>query len=106
MINHIFLLGEAAETASNTFAGLIKELSPGDRAPAVVMVVVAGVSLIIVVAGIASKTACRIHKARLEDTLKRELVDRGFSADEIAKIVETSTLPGPKVGSVRGVAKG
>jgi hypothetical protein len=106
MIDSLLQLAEATETATNTLGGLINELSPGDRAPAVVMTIVAGMVLVMVVAAIVSKTACRIHKARLEDTLKRELIDRGFSADEIAKIVETSALPGPRVGIGRAGVKG
>ena len=62
----------------------------GDRAPLLAISGVMVILLIIVIAVIVSKTACRIQKARLENGLKRELVDRGFSAEEIERIVRAS----------------
>ncbi len=40
-------------------------------------------------------TVCTIHKNRTEDALKRELLDRGMSADEIATIVGAKSSKGP-----------
>ncbi len=40
-------------------------------------------------------TVCTIHKNRTEDALKRELLDRGMSADEIATIVGTKSSKSP-----------
>jgi SOS response regulatory protein OraA/RecX len=48
------------------------------------------VLLIIVITVAVSKTICRVQKNRLEDSLKRELVDRGFSVEEIERIVQAS----------------
>jgi hypothetical protein len=41
----------------------------------------------VVAIGIVCATVYKIHKTRTEDALKRELLDRGMSAEEIATIV-------------------
>jgi len=54
---------------------------------------VAIVSVFSVIAiGIVCASVYRIHKNRLEDSLKRELLDRGMSANEIATVI--SSKPG------------
>jgi hypothetical protein len=48
----------------------------------------AGVFVIFaVIVGIICLTVFMIHKNRTEDALKRDLLDRGLSADEIATII-------------------
>jgi hypothetical protein len=39
-------------------------------------------------------TIYKMHKNRMNDALKRELLDRGMSADEIALIVSATTTKG------------
>jgi hypothetical protein len=46
-----------------------------------------GAMLICVVLTIIATTIYKIHKTRTEDALKRELLDRGMSAEEIATII-------------------
>jgi hypothetical protein len=55
----------------------------GDLAGLSILVVLGGVAVIIVL----SSVVYLMHKNRLQDSLKRELLDRGFSADELATIV-------------------
>jgi hypothetical protein len=47
-------------------------------------------------------TFYKIHKNRLEDALKRELLDRGMSADEIATVVRAKPQRGCSVNSNKG----
>ena len=41
---------------------------------------------VVAVTGVICLTVYRIHKSRTDDALKRELLDRGLGADEIATI--------------------
>jgi hypothetical protein len=61
-------------------------------------------ALIVVVIGCATGVICTlitsvsstinsIHRRRLEADMKREMIERGMSADEIAKIIEAATPP-------------
>jgi hypothetical protein len=66
-----------------TFWQWTAELDSGERTGVMVLCVVAIVFIVMV-------TFCTIyamHKNRLEDSLKRELLDRGMTADEIATII-------------------
>ncbi|HEY3393857.1 MAG TPA: hypothetical protein VGK58_14190 [Lacipirellulaceae bacterium] len=58
-------------------------LDSGQRTGMIAMSIVA----IVFVTAILTITIYKMHKNRLEDALKRELLDRGMSADEIATVV-------------------
>jgi uncharacterized membrane protein len=58
-------------------------LSSGERTGLMVLSVVAVVTIIVILA----VTIYSMHKNRLDDSLKRELLDRGMSADEIATVM-------------------
>jgi hypothetical protein len=76
-----------------SFWDLFVRLQPGDLAPLLAMLGVFGTLLIITIAVIVSKTIYRVHKTRLENALKHELVERGFSAAEIVEIIGASASP-------------
>jgi hypothetical protein len=52
------------------------------------------VGLILGLAGILSSTLGSIQRHRAELGLKREMLDRGMSADEIAKVISATQRPG------------
>jgi hypothetical protein len=58
-----------------------------DRIPVITMSFVALVLMVTVV----SQAVYKIHKNRLDDALKRDLLDRGMSADEIATVLGART---------------
>jgi hypothetical protein len=72
------------QATPNTFWEWTVSLSPGERFSLLVIVLAALVALISVVAG----TLYYAHKNRLENSLKRELLDRGMTADEIATVMK------------------
>lgn len=79
-------------TPSNFWAWMPKP--DGGDVPAILILVL--LALVGIVA-ILSLMAYRIHKNRLEDALKRELLDRGMTAEEIATIINAGQgRPGPK----------
>jgi hypothetical protein len=61
----------------------LSALGPGELLPVIIMGMFALILAITVICG----TICQIHKNRLADSLKRELLDRGMTADEIATVV-------------------
>jgi hypothetical protein len=67
----------------NSISDLVTRLSPNDVIPLLAISLSAIVGLIAII----SALIYRIHKNRLEVALKRELLDRGMSADEIAMVV-------------------
>ena len=54
------------------------------------------VAALVLIAGIVAGTIRSMHKHRLDDALKRELVDRGISAEEIEWIVKARKGTGGK----------
>jgi hypothetical protein len=67
----------------NSINDLVTRLNPSDAIPILAILLMAIVSAIAII----STLIYRIHKNRQEVALKRELLDRGMSADEIATIV-------------------
>jgi hypothetical protein len=76
-------------------------LDSGERTGLTVMTIAAFVFVVWMVL----VTLYKIHKNRMDDALKRELLDRGMSADEIALIVSGKPTNGfapiqnPKLGT-------
>lgn len=59
----------------------------GERFPLVVVMIVFGTVALVLIVGIIALAVRSMHKHRLDDALKRDLVDRGMDADEIERIV-------------------
>jgi hypothetical protein len=74
----------------------LSTLEPHGRLALSVTTVVLSLVASVLVALIVAVTVRGIHQRRLEDALKRELLDRGLSAEEIDMIVRaTPTKGGP-----------
>ena len=63
-------------------------LQSGERVALLIVAVFALVFIVTMVLG----TIYKMHKSRLEDTLKRELLERGMSAEEIATVVGAKSV--------------
>jgi hypothetical protein len=89
MLSHTstILLAESTDAWSNFFG-----IQPGDRFALMVIIIVFGTVLTIALVGIAAGTAKCIHNRRLEAELKRDLLDRGMSAEEVARVVEATAV--------------
>jgi hypothetical protein len=70
-------------------------LDSGERTGLTLMCIVAFVFTVWMVL----VTLYKMHKNRMDDALKRELLDRGMSADEIATIIQA----GPSAGAASAV---
>jgi hypothetical protein len=78
------------ESAPNGFWMWMSRLNAGDLAGLLFLTVVAVVAIIAIVA----TATYKIHRSRLEDALKRELLDRGMTADEIATVIQATPVRG------------
>jgi hypothetical protein len=59
----------------------------------VLVLVGCATGLVLGLAGIISGTVSSVHRRRVETEMKRDLVERGMSADEVAKVIECATPP-------------
>jgi hypothetical protein len=78
------------------------DVGPGDRLPIVIVSIVFGAGIIIASVAIIGGYVHTFSRHRLEADLKRELLDRGLSPDEVVRVIESS--PGKKGGSGRPFA--
>jgi mannitol-specific phosphotransferase system IIBC component len=90
----LFLVGQAY-SSPGSFWEWIGFMDPGMRFAVVFFALISAVFVIAIVAGVIYK----VHKNRLEDALKRELLDRGMSAADIAMVVRAK--PGTEQADVR-----
>ena len=58
-----------------------------ERFPLAVVAIVFGTLLLVAFVAIIAGTIRSMHKHRLDDALKRELIERGMEAEEIERIV-------------------
>jgi hypothetical protein len=81
-----------------TIWDLLTRVNGSDLAGVIVVAMALAVATIFIIA----MTVQQMHKNRLDDELKRDLVERGFAAEEIARIVESS----PPQRSLRQLLRG
>jgi type II secretory pathway component PulM len=74
-------------------------LTPDERE----MIIGFGSIVLVLIAWMVTLMIQKMHRARLDDALKRELVERGMSAQEIVGIIEASSASGCRAR--RAVAK-
>ena len=83
------LLGQAGEGWADTFSGL----SPDNKFALLVVAIGCATGVICTIVVSVSGTFNSIHRRRVEAELKRDMMDRGMSAEDITKITESATPP-------------
>ena len=83
----------AMMSLSGMFSDAFSNVSPEQRFVVVIVAIGCTMAGILGLAGIISSTVGSIHRRRAEMDLKREMIDRGMSADDIAKIIESAAPP-------------
>ena len=92
-LSNLSLLAQMQGPAVDTTSGWVKLLEGIDADKRFVLLIIAiGCSIPIVLGGLGMITATidAIHRRRTETDLKRDMIERGLSADEIAQVVEAS----------------
>ena len=86
------LLAQVSESVPDPWADTFFGLDTNERFPLLIVAIGCITGVIITLACIISSALATAHQRRLEIELKREMLDRGMSADEVAKVIET-TVP-------------
>jgi hypothetical protein len=87
-LSQMLLLAQASDPWASTFFGLDAD----KRFVLMIIAIGCATGVICTIIGCASSAITSMHRRQAEADLKRELLDRGMSADEIARVVE-STQP-------------
>jgi hypothetical protein len=85
-LTRIPLLADWATSAWN-------DINPNNRFALIVVVVGCATGVICTLITMISGTINAMHHRRVEADMKREMIERGMSADEITKIVEAAMPP-------------
>lgn len=78
-----------ADWLSDTF----KELAPDKKFALIVVLVGCATGVACMAIGVFSSMLSSMHRRRLENDLKREMLDRGMSAEDIATVTEAIGPP-------------
>ncbi len=96
-MNTMFLIAE-----TGAWSDILSGIGPDQRFGLLMIAMAFGMGCILGLAGIVSGTIGSIHRRRSEMDLKREMIERGMSADEITKIIESA--PPPEDATQRWIA--
>jgi hypothetical protein len=72
---------------------MFSDLNPNDRFVLLVIIIGCATGVICTVVVFISSTITSIHNRRVEANMKREMIERGLSAEEITKIIEAAMPP-------------
>jgi hypothetical protein len=62
-------------------------LGPGERLPVLIVGSILSIFAIVFIVTVLAGTAYKMHKNRLADALKRDLLERGMNAEEIVMVI-------------------
>ncbi len=68
-------------------------LEPKERFALIVVVIGCATGVVCTVVTFAASTINSMHRRRVEADMKRDMIERGMSADEITKIIEAAMPP-------------
>lgn len=74
--------------AAGMWTDLISGMDTGQRTGILIVAIGCGTGVILGVAGIIYSAVDSLHRRRTEIGLKREMIERGMSAEEIVKVIE------------------
>lgn len=86
------LLAQVSQPVHDSWADAFFGFDPEQRFALTIVAIGCLTGIIITLACLISSAISNAHQRRLEVELKREMLDRGMSADEVAKVIET-TVP-------------
>jgi hypothetical protein len=92
------LLAQTNDVWSSTFFGI----DANERFPLVVVIVGCATGVICTAIVFLSNTITSLHRRKLEVEMKREMIERGMSAEEIATVIEAA--PPLEDGTQRWIA--
>ena len=87
---HPFVLATGMFAQNDKWSEVLFGIGADERFPLIVVVVGCATGIICTAIVLLSSTITSIHRRRLEVELKREMIERGMSADEIATVIEAA----------------
>jgi hypothetical protein len=93
LMNLTLFAQQALPSAPET-EDLLTGIDPGFKAGLLFAVLVAATVIIITLWCVAWNFGQVMHRHRIEAELKRDMLDRGMSADEVAKVIEATAPQG------------
>jgi hypothetical protein len=90
-----WLLAQAVSPPDNVgfFSTLLSDMEAEHRFVLLIVGIGCGTGIILGTLGIISGAITSVVRRRAEMELKRDMIDRGMSAEEIAKVIESATPP-------------
>ena len=86
-MNEFMLLAQAT---TDRWADFLFGLDQNQRFVILIVAIGCATGIICTVVGCVSEAASTMHRHRLESEMKRDMLDRGMNAEEIARVVESS----------------
>jgi hypothetical protein len=93
LISHAFVLADAAAQATDPWASTFFGLDSEQRFVIMIIGVGCATGILLGLPAIVLNLAGNIQRHRTNTEFKREMLDRGMSADEIAKVIESTPMP-------------
>lgn len=91
-MNHVMTSALLAQISlDRVYSDLFLDLGPGQRFVLLLSGIGCLTAAIISVVAVISKAVRSMHRSRLEAQIKRDMLDRGMTAEEIAKVVEAAS---------------
>jgi hypothetical protein len=92
---YTWLVAQALSPPDNVgfWTTLLSDIKAEHRFVLLIIGIGCGTGLFLGTLGIISSAITSVARRRAEMELKRDMIDRGMSADEIAKIIESATPP-------------
>ena len=84
------LLAQVSESVPDEWSDYLFGFDPEQRFALIIVALGCLTGVVITLACIASAAISKVHQRRIETELKREMLDRGMSADEVARVIEAS----------------
>ena len=92
-LDQIVTLSQAAAYESDVWKDNFFGLEQSQRFVVILVAIGCFTGIIITLGGIIAGVSNSLHRRRSEFDLKRDMLDRGMSADEIAQVIESATPP-------------
>ena len=98
MIAPLTLIAQAAAPSLSDSAGWFDGIDPNQRFVLTIIAVGCATGVLITLGSVMAAMWGSVQRRQIEADFKRELLDRGLSADDIAKIVESAAPPEDGLG--------
>jgi hypothetical protein len=98
LLHFPLMLAETTAQATDPWAATFFGLDAEQRFVLMIIGIGCGTGILIGLPTVVLNLAGNIQRHRLNMEFKREMIDRGMSADEISKIIESTPLPEDGIG--------